>query len=193
MTDVNKQMPEDEKIRMKDLTEWNGIAMQMKQLRSREGILRSRLYRRLFLSPVEGSKNKIVLPHGFVLQLKYELTRKVDEAALLAGKDLLAEHNIPSNVFEYKPQLSKTVYNALTQEQKDVVDQFLKIQPGSPQLSVETPAAVKKAIQRATESGQALDLSSDPMLEIAAIGTAVEGYDPYARESRSSGEPTDEE
>lgn len=123
-----------------DLADWFETKRQLGLLKAKEGMLRSRIAKAYFPNPVEGT-NKHTLPDGYILKLTHVINRDVDEAVLAAKKDEFLARNIPvAHIVVYKPSLSKSVYNTLTDEDKVFFDNALISKPGSPTLEIVPPA-----------------------------------------------------
>lgn len=123
-----------------DLADWFETKRQLVLLKAKEGMLRSRIAKAYFPNPVEGT-NKHILPDGYILKLTHVINRDVDEAVLAAKKDEFIARKIPlAHLINYKPSLSKSVYNTLTEEDKLFFDNALISKPGSPSLEIAPPA-----------------------------------------------------
>lgn len=130
-------------------TKWTTIKEWMAKAKEQEAAYRAALLKLGFddkLTPAgflpEGTtKAEIPLPAGGVAKLSVSCSyeRKVLEESLQVTLAQIPEAVRPL-LFKYKPELTKTVYNGLTDEQKAIVDTTLTIKPGSPQLTVTLPA-----------------------------------------------------
>jgi len=133
------------------ISEWYKTSKELAELKQREHFLRMAVFNGFFPEPKEGTNN-FPLPDDFVLKGKYNINRNVDKAALTALTPNMREDGVNvDELFEWKPELKKSVYNKLTNEQRNLVDQVLKIKPGSPGLSVELTAAGKRKLKEASE------------------------------------------
>lgn len=133
-------------VTIEQIIEWDNCKKQLAEVKAREALLRSRIARILFPNPVEGSRNDLPLAQGWILKLTHVINRKLDEAAWKSGAESLRQFGIrPEEVVVYKPELSKSAYNELTEEQRHEVDMYLEIKPGTPSLEIKLPARAAKA------------------------------------------------
>ena len=121
------------------LEEWYQLKLELKEVQERENALRKEIFTSAFPEAAEGT-NTLELADGYVLKAVYPYTRKVDEAVLsnLHGQ-LKKLHISEDKLLKWKPELAITFYKTLTEEEKHVVDQFLIVKEGSPQLEVVLP------------------------------------------------------
>lgn len=128
-----------EDVTQDELNEWYTIQQQLVELTGREKELRSKIFKAKFPNPKEGT-NKFALSAGWILNATHVINRSVDQASLLAQREELDKAKVPFDlIFKYKPELVKSAYNHLTDEQKKVVDACLIIKPGMPQLEIKLP------------------------------------------------------
>lgn len=140
-------IPEDV-VTTADMVEWNRLKTEMAKMKPAEMLLRTKIYRFFFKTPVEGT-NKHDLEAGWVLKAGRVIDRKVDLPVLQA----ISAENGPlhmvgvraADLIEWEPKLKLSAYRLLTEEQRDVFDQCLTIKDGSPSLEIVLPAAAKKA------------------------------------------------
>jgi hypothetical protein len=126
------------------LSRWYELANQMKALKDEEATLRKELFSECFPVYKEGT-NKLDLTEGWVLKVTVPVNRKVDEAAFAAYKEVLIANNIsPDKLVRWKAELAVSFYKTLDDEEKELVDQFLTISDGSPQMEIVLPAKNKK-------------------------------------------------
>jgi len=136
---------------LEKISEWYKVSKDLAQLKQREHFLRVAVFNGFFPEPKEGTNN-FSLPNDYVLKGKYNINRNVDKAALTALTPNMREEGVNvDELFEWKPELKKSIYNGLTDEQRNLVDQVLKIKPGSPGLEVALTAAGKKRLKEASE------------------------------------------
>ena len=136
---------------LEKISEWYNVARQLAKLKQQEHFMRVAVFNGFFPEPKEGTNN-FPLPDDFVLKGKYNINRNVDKAALTALTPNMREEGVNvDELFEWKPELKKSIYNKLTDEQRNLVDQVLKIKPGSPGLEVALTAAGKRKLQEAAE------------------------------------------
>lgn len=142
------EIPENA-VTQADLAEWYKLTEQLSDLKAKETVLRSRIYKYFFTNPVEGT-NTYVLPDKYQLKAVRKVERKVDEAALQVfrqpqeGKNTSKFEEVEVNagtLFKTKFELVVSEYRKLSDDQKKVVDQVLIIKDGSPQLDITPPSS----------------------------------------------------
>lgn len=122
-----------------DMIEWYTAAEQMEVLKKREAILRVKLFKAFFPTPVEGT-NSYELPDGFMMKGIHVINRSVDQAVLTTLATEFAKQQINiAELIKWKPELVKSIYNTLSAEQKQLFDQALVIKEGTPQLDIVMP------------------------------------------------------
>jgi hypothetical protein len=132
------------KFSQTDFDKWYIIQQKLKDLKIEEAKLRRKIFKSAFPVAHEGT-NTLDLTEGYVLKAFLPINRKVDEETFLLLKDQLAAVHIKADsLVIYKPELHIKYYHILNAEQIDLVDQFLIISDGSPQLEVVLPAKNKK-------------------------------------------------
>jgi hypothetical protein len=133
---------------VEDVAKWYKLKEQLTELTAAEAMLRRRLADHFFPTPTEGSaENKYSLNDGTgaVLQMDHKIYRTVLEPELDAYKAALKVegNNLPklplNKLIRYKPELAKSEYNKLTEEERKACDTFLNIKPGMPDLKVGIP------------------------------------------------------
>ncbi len=131
-----------------DLVTWFKLKAKLAKVKGEEAMLRSRIFKHYFPAPTEGSRdNKVPLNDGTgaILQADYVINRTVDEQQLEALREaMFAEgSNLPkldlTKLVKWKPELVKTEYNKLNEEERHCFDQCLIIKPGSPQMDIKIP------------------------------------------------------
>lgn len=136
MKTINNEKP---LLNTAKLEEWFLLKNQLKEIQEKENALRKEIFNSAFPSAVEGT-NKLELANGYILKAVYPYTRKVDESVLDNMHDQLKELNISEDkLIKWKPELAVTFYKTLTDEEQHLVDQFLIIKEGSPQLEIVQP------------------------------------------------------
>jgi hypothetical protein len=141
-----------------DLARWYGIQREVSKLKAEEALLRSKIFKGYFPTPVEGT-NKTPLNDGTGAELKatHVLNRKVDEGALDAlrqsmqptdlGDGTFLEPNVPKlpldKLVKWKPEVAISEYRKLTAEEQLLFDQCLIITIGSPQVEITIPKKAK--------------------------------------------------
>lgn len=138
MTDINPLAKAPE-VTQEELNEWFTLQNTIADLSTREKELRAKIFASKFPNPKEGT-NKFALSEGWVLNGQYIINRKVDIASLKNHEEDLANAKVPTDlIFKYVPELVKSAYNHLSDEQKKIVDACLIIKPGMPQLEIKLP------------------------------------------------------
>lgn len=143
---MNAPLTEVTTVTEAELAQWYKMQEELAELKTAEALLRRRIYDQFFPNAVEGTNNhELDDGTGAVLKAKRVVDRKVDEAALDAYKAASKEEgsNLPklpwNKLIRYKPELSKTEYNKLTEEERHACDGVLIIKDGSPQLEIVIP------------------------------------------------------
>lgn len=125
------------------LSNWYKLSKELKLLRVKEMLLRKSLFATMFPDPDEGV-NKYDLDDGYVVKGTYALERKIDQGAFDAMKEKLIEAEVKVDaIVTYAPSLAKKVYNALNEDQVNLMDQCLIIKPASPSMEIVKPKAAK--------------------------------------------------
>lgn len=144
MVDVTQETA----VTLDELATWFKLKQQLAQVKSAEALLRSRVFKFFFPTPVEGSKdNKYTIPDGTgaVLQATHVINRDVDMGELTALRDAISAEgsNLPKlkldELIKWKPELVKAEYNKLSDEDRAVFDRVLIVKPGSPSLDIVHP------------------------------------------------------
>ena len=122
-----------------DLNEWYLLKDQLVPLAIKEKELRSKIFKAAFPEAKEGT-NKYDLGSGYILKAVYPITRDIDVALLDTYKEKLAENHISEDkLIKRVPKLETKFYKCLTKEELKLVDQFLIIKGGSPQMDIIAP------------------------------------------------------
>lgn len=144
------ELPED-KVTVQDVFAWYEMQDQLSKLKAKETLLRQRVFKGLFKTPEEGTNTlpltalyaEAGMPDdGHVLKAAHKLNRNVDKALLtnLTPKIQTEFKGINlDTLIEWKPDLKIGVYRKLTTEEQHMVDQFLTVKPGMPDLEVVLP------------------------------------------------------
>lgn len=145
-------VPENQ-VTQDDLTKWYQLQEQLKAVKASEMLLRTKIYKGLFVEPTEGT-NSVPLSEGWVLKAKRTIQRDIDLAAFQALATLDQETQqskfsevgiAPELMIKWKPELVIKAYRTLTPEQLAIFDQALIIKDGSPALEIVLPASAAKA------------------------------------------------
>ena len=131
-------------ITQADLDTWSQMQVQLGALKSAEMLLRTKIFKGLFPSPVEGTNSTPLGTEGWVIKAKYPITRKPDVALLTAkAAELRAAGIVLEDIIRTIPELATGEYRKLTDEQRHLMDQVLEIKPGSPALEIVLPKRAK--------------------------------------------------
>jgi hypothetical protein len=131
-----------------DIAKLYRMQEELTALKAAEAMLRKRIFDHFFPNPTEGSAgNKYPLNDGTgaVLQADHKINRTVLPAELDAYKDAVKQEgsNLPklpiNKLVRYKPELVKSEYNKLTEEERKACDTFLDVKPGMPEVKVVIP------------------------------------------------------
>lgn len=123
-----------------DLNEWDALQKQLSALKSAEMLLRMKIFKGLFVNPVEGTNTLPLGDEGWVIKAKYPINRKPDVALLTARAAELRAAGIPlDTVIRTIPELATGEYRKLTEEQRNLLDQVMEVKPGSPALEIVLP------------------------------------------------------
>lgn len=133
-----------------ELAEWYRTKEELGKLKSKEALLRSRIFKFYFPDPAEGTNSRELGDGtGAVVKGTYVINRSVDQGALDALRE--AQKVADSNAYAinldvlvvWKPELKISEYRTLTDEERNWFDQALVIKPGSPQVEVVIPKRPK--------------------------------------------------
>lgn len=137
-------------VTMDDLVAWEACKAELAKLKSKEALLRNRIFGHFFPNPVEGT-NKVPLAQGWQLKATYSFTRKYDVGMLTAatekGGRFIAEGFDVNPLVDWVPELNMKNYRALPDTQRKLLEEVLIIKPGMPQMEIVLPAAAKKAME----------------------------------------------
>lgn len=128
------------------LKEWDSVKNQIAPLKAQLDplVAQERAIRKQivdsFEQKVEGSKNTVGLANGYTLKMNYKLKREIDEPVLKNLHAELAAAAVPVDMLiKYKPQLETSVYRALNDQQRAVVDKALVIKEDSHTVEIVAP------------------------------------------------------
>lgn len=122
------------------MSEWFALAAENKKRADREMQMRKNIIKQKFPTVVEGANNKVPLDNGWILQATGKVTRKLDEGAFKAIKQELIDANIPVDmIVKYKPELSKTIWKALNEDQTHLFAQCIVEVTASPTIEIKMP------------------------------------------------------
>jgi len=140
-------IPETE-VTMADLIEWDACKKELALLKSKEALLRSRIFKHYFPNPKEGT-NKVDLAEGWLLKAQHVISRTFDMGALQAacgeeGDFTKAGFNC-NPLIKWSAELKTTEYKQLPPDLRTLLETTMIIKPGSPQMEIVLPAATAKA------------------------------------------------
>lgn len=131
-------LPQNE-LTQDDLNEWYRLKEELSRVKTKELLLRKKIFNACFPQPVEGTNN-FPLTGGFVLKGKYTLSRDIDIGTFQAMREEFLNAGINyDSLVQYKPSLLLKNYRELTAEQLILFDQCLIIKEGSPALEIVLP------------------------------------------------------
>ncbi len=118
------------------LAAWHEIKAQAAKLNEQEKELRIEIFQLAFPNPEEGSKyNKLDLEDGYMLQGDYKINRRIDEAALGEVQKQM-DPVMFNRAFRFKPELNKSGFKDLTEEQRAIASIAIIATPGTPALDI---------------------------------------------------------
>ena len=126
------------------LAEWEDVKRELAAAKERELELRLQLFAGAFPKPKEGT-NTYKLPDGRQVKGKYDVNRKIDEAAFPSVLAALREQGVANadQLVRFKPELAKAEWNTLSEDMRLLFSRCVIASPGTPQLEL-VPAPVKK-------------------------------------------------
>jgi hypothetical protein len=140
----------DDVVTAADLAEWYQLKAELGRIKSKEALLRSRIFKFYFPVPTEGTNSADINDGtGAVVKGTHVINRSVDIGALDALKEQqkVEGSNAPKinldELVKWKPEVSISAYRELTEEEQHFFDQCLIIKPGSPQLEITIPKRAK--------------------------------------------------
>ena len=116
------------------LLKWMELKEQLTQIKEEEMLLRRDIVNELFPVYVEGTNEKEV--DGYIYKYRATMSRK-----LIVPNEVLEQKiengELPNDLFKRKYELSKTVYNKLTPQQLNTVEDIIETKDNAPILSIE--------------------------------------------------------
>jgi hypothetical protein len=132
------------------LKAWQESRENLDQWKEREAALRKAVFELEFPSPTEGTQ-RIPLGNGYQLKAVYPLryecgNKQADCDRVEAGLTELATLGqeaafVADRLVKWLPEIAIKEYRDLKPEYKVIVDKFVTIKPGMPQLEIEAPKA----------------------------------------------------
>lgn len=156
------------------LERWFLSQGQLKKLKAHEHLERVELAGFYFRNPKEGT-NRFSLGGGYDLKLQHGYNYKVTNEDLDQVKPAdIKKLKLPwDDLWDFKPTLVKSVYNKLSKEQKDFVDQLLEITDASPQMEI-VPAVDREG--QAEHAAAAEAASADGLVIVTVAEEAQPGH-----------------
>lgn len=142
-------LTEEIEVTAEDYVRWYQLDEELKRIKAAEAMLRARIFKHCFPTPVEGeTHNKYPLNDGTgaIVQGTYVINRNVDVQQLEALREEIAaeDSELPqlnlAKLIKWKPELVKSEYNKLSEEERHTMDRALDIKPGMPGLKIKIPA-----------------------------------------------------
>lgn len=131
-----------DEVTQADIEEWYRLKDELGKLKSKEALLRSRIFKSKFPDPKEGT-NRVDLGGGYSLKATHEINRKVDPGELQALGEAMTKGEAPplplDKLIKWVPELAIKEYRTLTDNEKGIFDKCLIIKPGSAQLEIDQP------------------------------------------------------
>lgn len=119
--------------------QWYTAKKTLDDVKGQEMELRKQVYAKTLEGKAQEGTNKFGLADGWIINCTLPYNYKVDPAITNANK-LLHEAGVDLNLLvEWEPKLRVTEYRKLNEEQKELVDNYLTITPGTPQMKVVLP------------------------------------------------------
>jgi hypothetical protein len=140
---LGKPGNEDPYLRM--LGAWEQVSLLLSLVKDCEMDMRLKLFAGAFPNPKEGT-NVHKMPDGRELVGQHKVTRKIDEAALapvLAAMRAAGVANTDKLV-RYKPELAKSEWNSLSDENKIRFSPAVIATPGSPTFEIRIPKRARR-------------------------------------------------
>lgn len=127
------------KTLLKKLEQWHEVRAKAAEFANKEKELRLEIFGLAFPKPEEGSKyNKLELGDGYVLQGDYKINRTIDVAALDEVKKKMDPVAF-NRAFRYVPDLIKSGFKDLSDDQKQIASIAIVAKPGTPALEIVLP------------------------------------------------------
>lgn len=126
------------------ILEQSKAAEQAKFWTERDKELRVMIYGANFGNLEDGKQHTIELGNGYKLKGKRLLNYKLDKDATATALDTLRQSGnegsfVADRLVKWEPKLSVTEYKALTDEQRDIIDEVLTVTPGLPVVELVKP------------------------------------------------------
>lgn len=124
---------------MKLTGEWYTKKQTLDTVKGEEMELRKQVYSKTLEGKALEGTNKFGLSDGWIINCTLPYNYKVDPGITAANK-VLHDACVDLNLLvEWKPELRIGEYRKLNEEQKALVDAYLTITPGTPQMKVVLP------------------------------------------------------
>lgn len=137
-----------ESKRDKAIMAWSTAQSQLAYWKELESQKRIEALTLCFETPPDSGTVNYDLGKGFVLKAVFKENYKLNEKGLDAALDKIeklgeAGELIVNRVIRWKPELSKTEYEAMPPNMRKILDEVITISPGTPSLSLVTPKVPK--------------------------------------------------
>lgn len=124
------------------LREWNTAQKNLGLWKDFESSLRKTVVTAYIGDYVPKGTNHVPIGNDYFINAQGKLNYKVDESQIDAARKIMAE-KYPGVKFDdlirWKPELSESAYNKLTEEEKVIMGICLTISEGTPQLEIVKP------------------------------------------------------
>ena len=135
---MNAELNQPQAVTEEDVLLWNRTKAQLAAVKEKEAELRNKVFS-AFFNHTKGSET-FEFPDGTKLKATAKENIKVHEELIAPCLEALRNEGVDcSNLFRYKPDLSMTEYNRLSDKHKSYVDYCLTRSPGSPVLALSFP------------------------------------------------------
>ncbi len=137
--EITDLTPAEQEAVMKLTGEWYTAKKTLDDIKGVEMDLRKQVYAKTLEGKAQEGTNKFGLADGWIINCTLPYNYKVDPAITAANK-VLHDAGVDLNLLvEWKPELRIGEYRKLNEEQKALVDNYLTITPGTPQMKVVLP------------------------------------------------------
>lgn len=130
------------------IVEWKTAQSQLAYWKELESARRIEALTVCFETPPDSGTVNYELGKGFILKAVFKENYKLDEKNLDAALDKIekmgeAGELIVNRVIRWKPELSKTEYDAMPAKMREILDTVVIVTPGTPSLTLVTPKVPK--------------------------------------------------
>jgi len=130
------------------IMKWSTAQSQLAYWKEVEAAARIEVLTLCYETPPDSGTVNYDLGKGFGLKAVFKENYKLDEKKLDGALDRIekmgeAGELIVNRVIRWKPELSKTEYEAMPEAMRAILDEVVTISPGTPSLSLMTPKVPK--------------------------------------------------